>query len=89
MLVLCGQVLPLSLAWILAILARLLLTGALHEDGLADFIDGFGWQLAVPPVVAGLLILLMKRKNQSYTGDCCGATFLLCGLLFYLTLIAV
>ena len=26
------------LAWI----ARLLLTGALHEDGLADFIDGFG-----------------------------------------------
>ena len=30
------------LAWIAALVARLLLTGALHEDGLADFIDGFG-----------------------------------------------
>lgn len=29
-------------AVILALLSRLLLTGALHEDGLADFFDGFG-----------------------------------------------
>ena len=29
-------------AVILAIVSRLLLTGALHEDGLADFFDGFG-----------------------------------------------
>ena len=29
-------------AVMLAIVARLLLTGALHEDGLADFFDGFG-----------------------------------------------
>jgi adenosylcobinamide-GDP ribazoletransferase len=27
---------------LLAILVRILITGALHEDGLADFIDGFG-----------------------------------------------
>lgn len=39
---LSGQILPLSLAWILAIIARLLVTGCLHEDGLADFLDGFG-----------------------------------------------
>ncbi|MCM1519943.1 MAG: adenosylcobinamide-GDP ribazoletransferase [Lachnoclostridium sp.] len=32
---------PLSAA-ILAVSSRLLLTGALHEDGLADFFDGFG-----------------------------------------------
>ena len=34
--------LPWSLAVLLAIIARILITGALHEDGLADFFDGFG-----------------------------------------------
>jgi len=34
--------LPYEIAILLAILTRLLITGALHEDGLADFIDGFG-----------------------------------------------
>ena len=204
-LLLCSLVMPLQLVWILAILARLLLTGALHEDGLADFIDGFGggtsrertlaimkdshigtygviglifyfallillpafgsfgdypaWNLAIlvfcgdcwskccaaqlinllpyarteetaknktvysrmtlpelllcfffglapalaftfglgwlprafcwllPVPLAGmlLLMLLMKRRIQGYTGDCCGATFLLCELAFYLS----
>ena len=37
-----GMVLPWTVTVLLAIVARLLLTGALHEDGLADFIDGFG-----------------------------------------------
>ena len=31
-----------QLSIIIAITARILLTGALHEDGLADFFDGFG-----------------------------------------------
>ena len=31
-----------EIAVLLAIVSRLLLTGALHEDGLADFFDGFG-----------------------------------------------
>ncbi|MGL4851924.1 MAG: adenosylcobinamide-GDP ribazoletransferase [Phocaeicola sp.] len=39
---LSAQLLPYSVAVILALISRLLLTGALHEDGLADFFDGFG-----------------------------------------------
>lgn len=35
-------VMPYSIAVMLAIAARILLTGALHEDGLCDFFDGFG-----------------------------------------------
>ena len=191
-LVLGSLVMPVSLAWIWAIVTRLLITGALHEDGLADFFDGFGggttrertlaimkdshigtygviglivyfllmlelrhlpvsmlctlilcgdcwgklcasqlinflpyarkeedskakviynrmsskelficimggtlplwllplslWgALVAPCLVLAFLILLMKRRLQGYTGDCCGATFLLCELTFYLT----
>ena len=34
--------LPYAVAVLMAIVVRLLVTGALHEDGLADFLDGFG-----------------------------------------------
>ena len=187
-----SHVMPLSLAWILAIIGRLLITGALHEDGLADFFDGFGggttrertltimkdshigtygviglifyfllmlelrhlpvsvlctlvvcgdcwgklcasqlinflpyarkeedskakviynrmsgkelffcivggtlpllllpsslWlALIAPCLVLAFLIRLMKRRLQGYTGDCCGATFLMCEMAFYLS----
>lgn len=36
------HILPYPVAVIIAIIVRLFLTGALHEDGLADFFDGFG-----------------------------------------------
>ena len=199
---LASQVMPLTLAWIVALIVRLLLTGCLHEDGLADFIDGLGggtsreqrlaimkdshigtygviglivyfslmlqlpgtlsrealiltvlcadpfakccaaqlinllpyartgeeaksktvynrmkwheavfctlaglapaalltfllhwiplcfcWLLLIPVVVMILLALLMKRKIQGYTGDCCGATFLLCELSLYMAVL--
>lgn len=194
---LAGQVMPVSLAWILALIARLLTTGCLHEDGLADFFDGFGggttrertlaimkdsrigsygvlgliayflllsqlgalplpllctiafcgdcwskccasqlinllpyarreeeskahvvynrmtpaewvvslafgcipvaWLLPLqllpallcPVIVLLFLVRLMKRRLQGYTGDCCGATFLLCELGFYLGCMAL
>jgi len=194
---LCAQVLPLSAAWILAIISRLFITGCLHEDGLADFCDGFGgettrervlnimkdshigtygviglivyfllltqasaiglpvllkiiivgdaWSkmcaahiihflpycrkaeeakiltvyermtqgewflclafglvptllflpyelypaLLTPMAVTALLMLLMKRRIGGYTGDCCGATFLLSELSFYLICIGI
>lgn len=34
--------LPVSVSVIFAMLSMILITGALHEDGLADFVDGFG-----------------------------------------------
>ncbi len=186
-------ILPASIAVTLAILTRLLITGCLHEDGLADFFDGFGGgtnrervlaimkdshigsygviglifyfgllylllsnlpiELAGYAILAGdpyckgvaamiinrlpyarkeeeaknktvysrmttgeyiftlvcmllplcwlsepkyllaaiipvitwyLLTSFMKKKIEGYTGDCCGATFLLCELSFYL-----
>ncbi len=39
---LSAQIVAFPIAIIVAILARVLLTGALHEDGLADFFDGMG-----------------------------------------------
>lgn len=43
------------------------------------------WLAALSPVVVfGLLVWLMKRRIGGYTGDCCGATFLLCELAYYL-----
>lgn len=39
---LCSLVMPYAVAVLLAIALRLLVTGALHEDGLADFCDGMG-----------------------------------------------
>lgn len=39
---LASLALPLNVAVVLAIASRILLTGGLHEDGFADFCDGFG-----------------------------------------------
>lgn len=38
----CSMFMPYVVAVLMAIVVRLLVTGALHEDGLADFLDGFG-----------------------------------------------
>lgn len=46
------------------------------------------WMAIVfPLVMLYLLCTLMKRKLQGYTGDCCGALFLLSELSFYLGIV--
>lgn len=39
---LCNSLLPIEISVLLSMIATLLLTGAFHEDGLADAIDGLG-----------------------------------------------
>ena len=41
----------------------------------------------VPCIVMYFLYHMMNRKIRGYTGDCCGALFLLIELSFYLTLL--
>lgn len=69
-----AQVLPFSIAVIIALISRLLITGALHEDGLADFFDGFGGSNKKERVLA-----IMK---DSHIG-----TYGVVGLIFYFLLI--
>lgn len=71
---LAAQVFPFTVAVILAMLSRLLLTGALHEDGLADFMDGFGGGRDKEKVLA-----IMK---DSHIG-----TYGVVGLIFYFLLL--
>lgn len=44
---------------------------------------------AVALTAEWLLMRWMRRRLQGYTGDCCGATFLLCELAFLLTFLAL
>lgn len=42
-----------------------------------------------PVITWYFLTSFMKRKIQGYTGDCCGATFLLCELSFYMGFVII
>ena len=70
-----SMVLPWPVAVIAAIAVRLLVTGALHEDGLADFIDGFGGGVDRARILA-----IMK---DSHIG-----TYGVLGLILYMSLLA-
>ncbi|MDR1881011.1 MAG: adenosylcobinamide-GDP ribazoletransferase [Tannerellaceae bacterium] len=65
---------PYPVAVALALLSRTLATGALHEDGLADFLDGFGGGRT-----KGRILDIMK---DSHIG-----TYGVAGLLFYFLLL--
>ena len=47
------------------------------------------WAILFPIAVWYMLTSLMKQKIQGYTGDCCGALFLLCELSFMLGMVIV
>lgn len=70
LLLLAAQVFPMLPAVIIALTGRILLTGGLHEDGLADFCDGFGGGTSKDRILA-----IMK---DSHIG-----TYGVMGLIFY------
>ncbi len=45
--------------------------------------------LLAPLLVEVLMALYLRKRLQGYTGDCCGATFLLCEASMYLTLLII
>ncbi|WP_276817007.1 adenosylcobinamide-GDP ribazoletransferase [Segatella maculosa] len=67
----------------------LLIQGTLPAIGLWYFAGLPYLCIAIPVLVFYLLYLLMHRRINGYTGDCCGAVFLLTELTFYLTYITL
>ena len=67
----------------------LLIQGTLPTIGLWYFAGLPYLGIAMPALVFYLLYLLMYRRINGYTGDCCGAVFLLTELTFYLTYITL
>ncbi|MDE5752452.1 MAG: adenosylcobinamide-GDP ribazoletransferase [Duncaniella sp.] len=47
------------------------------------------WATLFPVITASLLIMFMRNKIDGYTGDCCGAVFLLSELSFLLAVTAI
>lgn len=45
--------------------------------------------ICLPMITAAMMIVYMRYKIQGYTGDCCGATAIICELTFYLSAAAV
>lgn len=68
------MILPNSIAVLLAIVVRMLLTGALHEDGLCDFFDGMGGGMSRERILA-----IMKDSRIG--------TYGMLGMLFYTLLL--
>ena len=63
------------------LLSAFMATGALPM--LLLLLDkGYWWAAIAPAMMFILLMSLMRRRLQGYTGDCCGATFLLCEFSF-------
>lgn len=73
-------VLPNTVAIVIAIISRILMTGGLHEDGFADFCDGFGGgSTGLPDKDRERTLRIMK---DSFIG-----TYGVLGLIFYCLLL--
>lgn len=71
------------ISFLLGILPMLLLFPLTEEISLFSFIVSIVMSIAT----AGLLFWLMKKKINGYTGDCCGATFIITEAAFMLGMV--
>ena len=76
-----------SLMFALIPLAILPFTQTVYTP-IALFIN-IGYACVAAIIVAIVLFILMHKRIQGYTGDCCGATFIILEMVFYLVLLAV
>lgn len=76
-----SYVLPYGVAVLLAIAVRVLMTGALHEDGLCDFFDGMGGGTSRERILA------IMKDSRIGTYGVLGVLFYV--LLLYLTLVSM
>lgn len=60
----------------------------LSENSYAIAI-GIAAMMLVPLIVSSLLFRYIRNRIQGYTGDCCGAVFIICELSAYLACLAV
>ena len=71
-----------GLIWvILPVVCIFIFTNAFYKIGLIIILSGLASVITLI-----VLTVYMKRRINGYTGDCCGATFLLCELLYLITL---
>ena len=52
-------------------------------------IGSFAFALLMTIIARFLLVWYMRKRIQGYTGDCCGAMFIICEFVFYLTLLVM
>lgn len=74
-------VLPLAVMLIIGVLSDNLVLSSQHLILLIPMI--------APIICCALLFAMMKRSIQGYTGDCCGATFIISELVCYVALLVV
>jgi adenosylcobinamide-GDP ribazoletransferase len=69
----------------------LLLGGAPMAVLVAAGVFQLTWLFAMilPLVAFVIMTVMMKRRLQGYTGDCCGALFVVCELMFYIGIAAL
>jgi len=74
-----------NLIWVLIpVFCIFIFTNAFNKIGFTLLYSGL-----TSTIMLIVLTLYMKKRIGGYTGDCCGATFLLCELLYLLTIIGL